>query len=74
MALKTNSEMLEEVQNAIVAVMLGQSYSVKGQSVTRANLGDLQRLQDFYKNEVAKETRGSNPQILPTFNHGGGEG
>ena len=72
MALKTNSEMLEEVQNAIVAVMLGQSYSVKGQSVTRANLSELKTLQDYYKNEVNRETRGSVPVILPTFNHDGG--
>jgi len=73
MALKTNSEMLEIIQNAIVAVTLGQSYSVKGQSVTRANLGELQRLQEYYQNEVKKEQRGSAPVILPTFNHEGGQ-
>jgi hypothetical protein len=55
MALKTTLAQLEEVQAAISAVMLGQSYTVDGQSVTRANLRDLEAreatLLDRYRSE-----------------------
>lgn len=41
MAIKTTLEQLEEVQAAISAVMSGQSYSISGRSVTKANLREL---------------------------------
>lgn len=42
MALKTTLQQLEEVQAAISAVMLNQSYTMGGRSLTRANLAALQ--------------------------------
>jgi len=41
MAVKTVTEQLEEVQAAITAVMAGQSYTIDGVTVTRANLREL---------------------------------
>lgn len=41
MALKTTTELLEEVESAISACLAGQAYSYKGKSVTRADLKDL---------------------------------
>ncbi|MCK5127553.1 MAG: hypothetical protein KAR42_14955 [candidate division Zixibacteria bacterium] len=41
MALKTTTELLEEVETAISACLAGQAYSYKGKSVTRADLKDL---------------------------------
>jgi len=41
MALKTTLEQLEEVQTAISAVMSGQSYSIAGRALTRADLAAL---------------------------------
>ena len=41
MALKTTLEQLEEVQAAISSVMTGQSYSIAGRALTRADLAAL---------------------------------
>lgn len=41
MAIKTTLEQLEEVQTAISAVMTGQSYSIAGRNLTRADLKAL---------------------------------
>ena len=58
MALKTTLEQLEEVQSAITAVMLSQSYTIAGQAITRANLPALQareeKLLDRYKKETGQ--------------------
>ncbi len=55
MAIKTTLEQLEEVQAAISAVMTGQSYSIAGRSLTRADLGALEdreeKLLARYKSE-----------------------
>lgn len=41
MPVKTTEEQLIEVQTAITAVMAGQSYTIDGVTVTRANLREL---------------------------------
>jgi lantibiotic modifying enzyme len=41
MAIKTTEQQLEEVQAAITAVLAGQSYTIDGVTVTRANLREL---------------------------------
>jgi len=41
MPVKTVEEQLIEVQNAITAVMAGQSYTIDGVTVTKANLREL---------------------------------
>jgi hypothetical protein len=56
MALKTTLEQLEEVQTAISAVMSGQSYSIGGRSLTRADLKALMEREEVllrrYKAEI----------------------
>lgn len=56
MAIKTTLEQLEEVQAAITAVMLNQSYTVAGLAVTRANLPALQAREEKLLNRYQKET------------------
>lgn len=63
MAVKTYSEQLEEVQNAITAILTGaQSYTFSGpgagRTVTRANLGDLQKREEWLRAKVDVEDRG----------------
>ncbi|MBP7527137.1 MAG: hypothetical protein KA801_04395 [Syntrophorhabdaceae bacterium] len=66
MAIKTTLEQLEEVQAAISKVMSGQSVSIDGKQLTRANLADLERREEKllarYRNEAG--------QGGPTFNRG----
>lgn len=66
MALKTNDEMLEEIQAAISAVLLSQSYNVNGQSVTRADLKNLQEMESYYEQKKTRADN-SNPQYLGSF-------
>ena len=74
MALKTNAEMLEIWQAAAIAVANGQAYTSNGLSVTKANAREIREWIEFYEKKVNDASRGSNPQILPTFNHSGGQG
>ena len=46
MAIKTTLEQLEEVQAAISAVMSGQSYTIAGRSVTKADLDSLSKREE----------------------------
>jgi len=50
--------LLAEYEAAISKVLLGQSYSIGGRSVTRADLDSLEKGRDKYKREVARETNG----------------
>lgn len=68
MALKTTSEMLEEVQAAISAALLGQSYTVNGQTVSRADLDKLQNMEKYYESKLSKENN-ANTQELGSFKH-----
>jgi hypothetical protein len=58
MAIKTTLEQIEEVQSAISAIMAGQSYSIAGRSLTRADLRVLNEretmLLDRYRRETGK--------------------
>jgi hypothetical protein len=56
MALKTTLEQLEEVQTAISAVMAGQSYSIAGRNVTKANLKELSDREAILLERYKKET------------------
>ncbi len=51
MALKTNLEMAEMCQAAIVQLVGGgvSSYTIAGRTFTKLNISDLQRLYEHYK-------------------------
>lgn len=57
MAIKTTLEQIEEVQAAITAVMSGQSYSIGGRSVTRANLTQLTEREHLLISRYNRENR-----------------
>lgn len=59
MALKTTLEQLEEVQAAISAVMLGQSYRIGNRALTRADLGALEAREEKLLARYRKETEGT---------------
>ena len=50
--------LLAKYEEAILAVLDAQSYTINNRSVTMADLADLEKGRDKYKAEVAKETRG----------------
>lgn len=54
MALQTLGQQLEEVQSAISAVMAGQSYSIAGRQVQKANLNELTMRETTLLDRVAK--------------------
>lgn len=56
MAVKTTLEQLEEVQTAISAVMSGQSYSIAGRALTRADLKALTDRETTLLNRYKSET------------------
>lgn len=66
MALKTTLEQLEEVQTAISAVMSGQSYSISGRSLTRADLKTLMEREEVLLRRYKAETGVGGP----ARNHG----
>ena len=56
---KTNTELLEAVQDAIYRVAsFGQDVQFEGRRVTEADLERLQKVEAFYARRVAKESRG----------------
>ena len=69
MALKTVAEQLEEVQAAISAVLLNQSYTLDGRSVTRANLEALQTREEYLTRRYAA-SNGARP-VLAVMNLNG---
>lgn len=55
----TNQEMLTAVQTAILTIVTsGQSYSILGRSMNRANLTELRQLEQHYQNMVNREQSG----------------
>jgi hypothetical protein len=52
------STLLTEYESAIMAVLSAQSYTFKDKTVTKADLGMLEKGRDKYKKEVANEARG----------------
>jgi len=55
MALKTTLEQLTEVQNAISAVMTGQSYRIGNRILTRADLAALEKREETLLNRYTLE-------------------
>lgn len=55
--------LLAKYEEAILAVLDAQSYTINNRSVTMADLGDLEKGRDKYKREVAKETRGGGMRV-----------
>lgn len=58
MAVQSYTEQLEAVQTAIEKVLQGQSYSIGGRTLTRANLADLQKREQWLRTMVAREAGG----------------
>lgn len=59
MAIKTYTEQLEEVQDAISAICGGaQSYMIGGRSLTRASLGQLHQREQYLRRMAAREANG----------------
>lgn len=54
MALLTLGEQLQEVQTAITAVMSGQSYTIAGRSMSKANLNELTMRENTLLDRIAK--------------------
>jgi len=65
MAIKTVAEQLEEVQAAITAVLLNQSYTLDGRTVTRANLDALQKREEYLTRRYNAST--GNRPVLATM-------
>ena len=55
MALLTTAQRLEQVQAAITAVLLNQSYTIDGRTVTRANLAGLDAMEKRLLTQYARE-------------------
>ena len=53
--LKTWGEQLVEVQTAISAALLSQSYDINGRSVTKADLEWLHKREDYLSQKLATE-------------------
>ena len=61
-------EELEEVNNAITAILrTGSSYSINGQSVTRANLETLLKRKDYLESRIASIKHGGIVKKRPVF-------
>lgn len=60
MALKSNSEMAELCQQAIVQLVSGgvANYTIAGRTFTKLNLSELQRLFEHYKAAAEAEQTG----------------
>lgn len=63
MAIKTTLEQIEEVQAAITAVMSGQSYTIGGRSMTRANLDALCKREEMLLARYKREQGAGGPAI-----------
>jgi len=58
---KTLGEQLEEVQNAITAVLTSQSYKMNGRELTRADLSALEMREDRLISLIEKHGDGYSP-------------
>lgn len=63
MALLTTAQRLEQVQTAITAVLLNQSYTIDGRTVTRANLSALDAMEKRLQAQYNRE-QGTKPAIV----------
>lgn len=73
MALKTNAEMAEIYQNAMIAIATGsQAYSIgegpESKSFTKADLAELTRTYKYFKSQAEADANGARVGITyPTF-------
>lgn len=59
------ADLLTEVETAITAILSGaQSYSLRGRSVTRANLAELREFRRELQEEIASDTAGGSMTTL----------
>jgi hypothetical protein len=58
MAVQTYSQQLEAVQAAIEKVLTGQSYSIGGRTLTRADLDSLTKREQYLRAMVDRENGG----------------
>lgn len=58
MPTRTAAEMLALYEDAIAKVLAGQSYSMGGRTLTRANLGELQEGQQYWARRAARASNG----------------
>lgn len=63
MALLTTAQRLEQVQSAITAVLLNQSYTIDGRTVSRANLAALDAMERRLQSQYARE-QGTKPAVI----------
>lgn len=64
----TNTQMLELVREAIAKVVSGaQNVRYADRSVTRADLGELRRLEQYYSSKVAAEARAASGRSRITY-------
>lgn len=63
MAIRTYTEQLEEVQAAISKVLVGQSYSMGGRTLTRADLASLQKREEYLRPLAEREGNGGGYRI-----------
>ena len=63
MAILTTAQRLEQVQAAITAVLLNQSYTLDGRTVTRANLSALDAMEKRLLAQYNRE-QGTKPVII----------
>ena len=60
------AEQLEEVQNAIAKIESGgQSYSISGRALNRADLATLYQREKWLRVQAARELNGGGLSILP---------
>lgn len=63
MTIKTTVERLEEVQDAITAVLNMQSYSLDGRTVTYADLKTLFEIEEILLMRYYRETSRNRPRV-----------
>jgi len=63
MGLKSYTEQLEEVQEAISAVLLNQEYQIGDRRITRANLGQLQQREIYLQSMILREQNGLGTKV-----------
>jgi hypothetical protein len=70
MAVQTYTEQLEAVQTAIEKVLAGQSYSIGGRTLTRADLDSLTKREQYLRAMVDRENNGGVKYRRGTFSQG----
>lgn len=59
----SNTELLEQIDAAITAVLKNQSYAIGDRSFSRVNLGELRKMRKDVVRELAREERGGGARM-----------